>query len=124
MVRHGQRGDQCPKLAAQYAGHPDPILTKIGHQQAIETGDYLVQRFKQIEETEGKAIDQVIVKSSPFIRTMATCARICTQIKIDEVDLDYHYCEWLSTYLYSKNPIPKLEVRKKNGPELDEEFDL
>ena len=73
---------------------------------------------------EGRAIDNLVVRTSPFIRTMATCARICKQINVQNVELDYNYAEWMATYLYAKNPIPSLEVRNKTADEIEKEFSL
>ena len=55
---------------------------------------------------------------------MATCARICKQIDVQQVAIDYNFAEYLSDYLYSKNPIPKLELRNKPLAELNTEFNL
>ena len=41
LVRHGERCDLDPKLAAQYKGHPDAPLTDRGFEQATEAGAYL-----------------------------------------------------------------------------------
>lgn len=55
---------------------------------------------------------------------MATCARICEQIDVRDVEIDYRYCEFLSTHLYKQNPIPLMELRNKTPAEIDSEFDL
>lgn len=55
---------------------------------------------------------------------MATCARICTQIGVEKVDLDYDYCEWLANFLYTEDPTPDIFIKKKTKQELDNEFEL
>ena len=78
----------------------------------------------RIEAEEGRTFDEIVVKASPFVRTMATCARICKQINIENVAIDYDYCEWLSEYLYTVNPMPLLSMRNKDAATLNTEFDL
>ena len=52
---------------------------------------------------------------------MATCARISKELGGIQrpVAIDYNFCEFLSDYLYSKNPLPKIELRNKQLPELN-----
>ena len=38
--------------------------------------------------------------------------------------IDYNFAEFLSDYLYAKNPIPRLELRSKSLAELNTEFSL
>ena len=124
IVRHGERADHASQTKAQYQGHPDAYLTPLGHTQATESGQFIKAEMQRIEQQEGRAFDAVYVKTSPFIRCMATCARICKQLGSQQVAIDYNFAEFLSDYLYSKNPIPKLELRNKPLGELNTEFDL
>lgn len=55
---------------------------------------------------------------------MATTARICKQINIESVSIDYNYCEWLADFLYSDNPVPHLSIRNKDSVTLNTEFNL
>ena len=55
---------------------------------------------------------------------MATAARIGQELDINNVDLDWMFCEWLADCLYSTNPLPSLEIRHKDASTLDKEFDL
>ena len=55
---------------------------------------------------------------------MATCARICNEIGVNTVAIDYSFCEFLSEYNYSKNPMPKLELRNKPLSTLNSEYEL
>ena len=55
---------------------------------------------------------------------MATCARICNEIGVNTVAIDYSFCEFLSEYNYSKNPMPKLELRNKDLSTLNSEYEL
>jgi len=76
LVRHGERGDHSsdPAEVEAYAGHPDPILTALGHQQAIETGAYIKSEIERIQQLEGRTFDEIKVTCSPFLRTVSTCA--------------------------------------------------
>ena len=55
-----------PVIANAYAGHNDPILTQIGHQQAIETGQFIKAEITRLGELEGRAFDAIILECSPF----------------------------------------------------------
>jgi len=101
LVRHGQRADHLPHLYPQYIGHPDAILTPLGHQQAYETGIFLKDILPAFEQKQSKYFDKLIVETSPFVRTLATTARICEAINFkDHVGLNYRYSEWLAPHLY------------------------
>ena len=60
----------------KYKGHPDAFLTKKGHAQATETGRFLKTYLANIEKREGRKFDKIILKSSPFIRSVATATSI------------------------------------------------
>lgn len=57
---------------------------------------------------------------------MATCARVCKELGSEhrQVAIDYNFCEFLSDYLYSKNPMAKLEIRNKQLSDLNTEYQL
>ena len=55
---------------------------------------------------------------------MATAARISKELSIKQVDLEWTFCEWLSTYLYKSNPMPNLEVKNVAAGDLDEKYEL
>ena len=55
---------------------------------------------------------------------MATVARICKQITVEIVIIDYNYCEWLADFLYRENPIPHLSIRNMDAATLNTEFNL
>ena len=124
IVRHGERADHAPETADEYRGHPDAHLTPRGHKQAVETGQFLSSELSRIEAEEGRSFDEILVKCSPFVRCMATTARICKQINIESVSIDYNYCEWLADFLYSDNPVPHLSIRNKDSVTLNTEFNL
>ena len=122
IIRHGERADRAPQYRAEYANHPDAFLTPLGHQQARETGVFLMNELQKIEMQEGRSFDQVLVKTSPFVRCLATCARICKEIGVEQVKVDYNFCELMSEYLYTKNPVPHIELRKKNPADLNQDY--
>ena len=125
IIRHGERADFAPETAEEYRGHPDAYLTPRGHKQATETGEFLVSELARIEAEEGRSFDEITVKCSPFVRCMATSARICKQINIERVEIDYNYCEWLTADLYpNDNPMPHLSIRNKDAVTLNTEFNL
>ena len=73
---------------------------------------------------EGRLIDRIVIKASPFIRTMATAVRISTELEVNSVDLDWMFCEWIADCLYTTNPMQSLEVLHKDAAALNNEFDL
>ena len=77
VIRHGQRADQSKQYLEEYKGHPDAFLTAKGHTQATETGKFLSSYLQSIAKREKRPFTKIVVKSSPFIRSMATAARIC-----------------------------------------------
>lgn len=124
IVRHGERADHAPETKEEYKGHPDAYLTPRGHKQATETGQFLATELQRIAAEEGRAFDEIVVKVSPFVRTMATSARICKEIGVQNVAIDYNFCELLATFLYSEDPIVRLSVRKQDASSLNQEFNL
>lgn len=107
IVRHGQRMDHLPKVYPEYIGHPDAPLTPLGLKQASEAGRFLksyIDKLK-IEQTD----ISVNVQSSPFVRCLQTAGRICSEISIDEITLNYKFMEHLAGSSYPTNPLPSLE---------------
>ena len=81
LIKHGEREDYSKQTGVDKyklkQGGIDPILTDLGHQQAIETGQFLRKYLQDVEAKDGKRFDKIVVHSSPFVRTMSTAARIC-----------------------------------------------
>jgi len=124
VVRHGERADHDPEIREQWIGHPDPILTTIGHKQAAETGHFLKAKLEEIEKKEGKQFDKVILECSPFIRTMATAAQVGKAIGKEDIALNCRFSEWFADWLYTVNPCPKLESLNQDFAVLETEFNL
>ena len=61
---------------------------------------------------EGRKFDRVVVHSSPFIRTMASTARVCKELRIKKANLDYQLSEYLNINVYSTDPLAQLEYKK------------
>ena len=113
LVRHGERADQASETAEEYRNYPDPYLTQRGHQQAIETGQWLKGELAKIEQSEGRPIDKITLSTSPFERCISTCAKLGEALNIFEVDINYRYCELLAQSMYTENPMPLLHIRTK-----------
>lgn len=58
------------------------------------------------------------------MRCLATTARICKELGVEQVTVDYNFCDLMSEYLYSKNPVPNIELRKKSAADLNKEYEL
>ena len=76
FVRHGERADHAKHLKIEYPVKYDPPLTPLGVQQASETGKFFVEYLKTHK------FDQVVIESSPFIRTMMTASAIARELGI------------------------------------------
>ena len=111
IVRHGERADHAPDTCAEYEGHPDAYLTPKGHQQAAETGEWLREELKKIEQNEGRPITKIELTCSPFERCISTCSKVAEALGISEISINYRYCELLVTFLYNANPMPHLSLR-------------
>ena len=72
FIRHGERCDnsKLEEERARIEVKSDPPLTRLGVAQAHMTGKYLKTYLKS-----GK-YDQIIIETSPFLRTMETAAGI------------------------------------------------
>ena len=125
ILRHGLRGDHVgPNVNYTLNKNADPILTPLGHKQCTESGKFIKSELKKIEKKEGRKFDRVIVRCSPFIRTMASAARVCKSLGIKKAEKSYLMCELLQPKVYSSNPLPQLECVKKSAAKLDKEFKL
>lgn len=79
FVRHAERADMAPEMESS---HPienihDAPLTNLGIQQAEYTGKVLSFMLQEYY------INEVILESSPFLRTMMTASCIATQLQKD-----------------------------------------
>ena len=75
VVRHGQRKDMKPLEYPEYVGHPDAPLTPLGHEQAKESGVFIMKKLDEIRK-EYNVEPKVEIECSPFIRCMQTAAGI------------------------------------------------
>ena len=64
------------------------------------------------------------MKTSPFVRCMATAARIGNELSVSQISINWMFCEWLSTYLYDSNPLPGMDYRLTPTEELNETYKL
>ena len=75
VVRHGQRKDMKPLEYPEYVGHPDAPLTPLGHEQAKESGVFIMKKLDELRK-EYNVEPLVEIECSPFIRCMQTAAGI------------------------------------------------
>lgn len=75
-VRHGERCDATSKYYHLYKFDGDACLTPIGAKQSEQTGKYLKEKIAEIENETGRAINEIVIETSPFIRTIGTAAHI------------------------------------------------
>ena len=61
----------------------------------------------------GQPFDEFILESSPFLRTMQTCALVCKALQLSSFRINYEFCEHLEPKMaVGNNPIPMLTVKK------------
>lgn len=125
MLRHGLRGDHVGKSVDRTMNkNPDPILTELGHKQCVESGKFLKKQLAEIEKKEGRKFDRVIVRCSPYIRTLASAGRVCKELGLKKAEYSYLICELLNANVYASNPLPKLEYKHSSAAKLDKTFNL
>ena len=135
IVRHGERGNAVPGFV--FKNKFDPPLTPLGIEQATATGKYLKEFFEQ----KGWSFDNIIIESSPFLRSMQTAAWVAHELDITDIVINYQISENITTtdpgckaldWHFKENPMPNLEYTKSHcdfaqmkqqSPEYDtEEF--
>ena len=55
---------------------------------------------------------------------MASAGRVCKELGLAKAEQSYLMCELLQSAVYSSNPLPDLEYKKKSASKLDKEFSL
>ena len=85
---------------------------------AQETGEFLNSYLKE------KHYEDVIIVSSPYIRTLQTASHVALACGVKEVILNYHLGEALYTYLHHKNPLPLLLINTKPRDYIENQFML
>eukprot|EP00347_Sterkiella_histriomuscorum_P017295 403349935 len=112
MIRHGQRADLHPEKEIVYDVPHDPPLTDEGFQQARETGEFLKEYIKRHQ------FDDIILETSPFLRTMQTAHEIAKILQLKHLTIDYLYREWLDGTFFRHNPLEDINIRLWSQDEL------
>jgi broad specificity phosphatase PhoE len=88
VIRHGDRWDYShPEWKQNNPKRPgDPSLSDLGFQQARETGQFLAKLFlesqdNQKDNSEQFDVSQLVVLSSPFLRTVQTANEIVGELE-------------------------------------------
>ena len=79
LMRHGERIDKTivERFKHDWSYH-DPIITPDGCEMAASLGKILKDKYMtQLEEIVGGKFDSIVIESSPYLRTMMTCAWLC-----------------------------------------------
>lgn len=81
----------------------DPPLTPLGIEQAKDQALYLKEYLKANEYTD------VVIESSPFLRTMQTAAVVAKELNVPRIKLNCLLAKWM-------------RVKSRTVEELDKEF--
>ena len=77
LIRHGERIDKFDPFSDTWVPH-DPIITPQGCMNAREKGRRIKDQYMtEWQKLVGGQFERIIVESSPYTRTMMTCANIC-----------------------------------------------
>ena len=120
FIRHGERADCVPNSKLLLLPREDTFeeydtpLSKLGVEQAAETGRFLKKAMVDLNINTSK----IVIKCSPFIRTIMTASAIAANI-CDEpvIEIDSRNAEILAEGFFFANPMPKLEYFKCQSPE-------
>lgn len=68
--------------------------------------------LKQFLKEEG--YDEIIIESSPFLRTMMTASQIAKGLGMNKIKVNYLFSELLASYLFEYDPLPHAAIRTKD----------
>ena len=74
----------------------DPPLTVTGIEQARKTGRFVKKYFEQTNMQFG----QIVVKTSPFLRTVMTASHIAAELGTNKVVVDSMVSEFMSNKMF------------------------
>lgn len=119
LIRHGERADAAPfsKTSKVYKYEHDPPLTDRGIKQAEETGVAL-KKFLMEEQK----YDEIIIETSPFIRTMMTAAGIARGLGHSKIRINYLYSEILQPHMFERCPLAETCLRKLDKKVVVEKY--
>ena len=121
IIRHGDRWDYENPLWSKTSPRPgDPPLSKLGHQQARETGLFLNVLFKQDNIT----VDDITWLSSPFLRCLQTSNEALNALTLADsrkisILPESSVFEWDCKGGSWHDSLPPLEERWHYFPRLD-----
>ena len=83
---------------------------------AEATGKYLNNYLKH------NGYEEIVILSSPFIRTLQTASQVALACGVEEVVLNYHLGEALYSYLHQSNPLPLLLINNNPRELIETKF--
>ena len=116
FCRHGERCDnsEIPQERARIENVADPPLSNLGVSQAHVTGEYLRTYLAE------NGIENIIIESSPLLRTLETAAAIAHELKVAQIRINYRAFEWMSSRIFPDN-CPVDDIQFLNCSSLEEE---
>ena len=126
FVRHGERADIVEEphlhiIPQHLHSEVDPPLTKQGRAQAKQTAKYLKDLFSKTDTLE----NPVVIKTSPFLRTIMTSVEIAKELGVDRVEVESSLSEYMEELCqFVQNPLPLLEIYTLTQKEFYNKYQL
>lgn len=106
IVRHGAREDDFPNKKRKSEVSYDPCLSSLGEDQSHITGKYIANNF--LSNIDNRKESNVMIISSPFLRTLQTAVIIAHEINCTHVQVWDPMCEELKDDLFDCFPLPSI----------------
>ena len=116
LLRHSERAEQVKELGIEIEEPNDPPLTTHGIEWSDATGKWLQTYLSQ------NGYKKIIIRSSPFLRTLQTASSIAKALNIDSIEVEYSVHECLYKKLFPCNPDSSLMIRTKSVKEVSEKY--
>ena len=78
----------------------DPPLTKLGIARSIQTRRFLKTYF----EEKKMEFDEIIIRSSPFVKSLTTAGLIAKELGVSKIEIDSVLVETQYDFIFSQNP--------------------
>ena len=67
-------------------------------------------------------IDEIVLESSPFIRTMMTAAGIAKGLDLPKFHVNYLFSELMSEHMFNTNPLKKTILSSRTKDQIVKDY--